>query len=203
MAREEQASSDETYIVMRDWIWSWVSRAVWALGAASLAIAVVACGRSEPDPAVDTAPGVAQMADTMTVDHVLRTDERFSTLVAAVDSIALDSTLGSSGPYTVFAPPNSAFSELPGGTVQALLTERTDRLRTVLAQHVVQGEVDLRSLARTKRIRTLTGDSVRVRATDSTLWIGNARVVDAGVRVANGVIHVIDRVLPPPDATAD
>lgn len=188
-------------MAMRDW--NWASRVMGALAAASLLVFVGACERSQSDQSVGEVPGVAEMADTMTVDHVLRTDERFSTLVAAIDSIALDSTLGSSGPYTLFAPPNSAFSELPEGTVQTLLRERTDRLRTVLAHHVVQGEVDLRSLAQSNRLRTLTGDSVRVLATDSTLWIGNARVVDAGVRVANGVIHVIDRVLPPPDVTTN
>lgn len=133
----------------------------------------------------------------MTIDRVLRTDDRFSTLVAALDSVGLDSTLASDGPYTLFAPPNAAFDRLPDGTLAALLAERRGRLRTILARHIAEGRIDAAGLASASAFRTLSGDSVRVRR-DSVLTVGRARVVDDDIATANGLIHVLDRVLRPP-----
>lgn len=148
---------------------------------------------------MDTADSasLAGIPDSMTIDRVLRTDDRFSTLVAALDSTGLDSTLASDGPYTLLAPPDTAFAALPEGTMDVLLAERPDRLRTILAHHVVEGRVEAATLADAAPLVTLSGDSLRVRR-DSVLTIGPAEVVDDDVAVANGLIHVLDRVLPPP-----
>jgi uncharacterized surface protein with fasciclin (FAS1) repeats len=138
----------------------------------------------------------------MTVDRVLRTDARFSTLAAGLDSTGLDSTLASDGPYTLFAPPNSAFEALPEGTLPVLLTDRLDRLRTILAHHVVASRVSLSTIVDTTTLMTLTGDSLRISPSDSTLTVGNARVLENDIETANGLIHVIDAVLRPPEANA-
>jgi uncharacterized surface protein with fasciclin (FAS1) repeats len=134
----------------------------------------------------------------MTVNRVLRTDSRFATLVAGLDSTGLDSILAGSGPYTLFAPPDSAFSALPAGTVPLLMTEEVSRLRAILAHHVVEGRVSVTALSDSVVVPTLNGDSLRLYATDSSLTIGNATVLDADVEVANGLIHVVDQVLRPP-----
>jgi uncharacterized surface protein with fasciclin (FAS1) repeats len=133
----------------------------------------------------------------MTIDRVLRTDDRFSTLVAALDSTGLDSVLAEEGPYTLFAPPNAAFARLPEGTIEVLMAERPGRLRTILAHHVVDGRRDRAALEAAPTLRSRGGDTLRVRR-DSVLTVGPATVVEDDVRAANGVIHVLDRVLPPP-----
>ena len=161
------------------------------------AVLITGCGEQEPAEAPGDVPTLARTADSMTVDRVLRTDERFSTLVTALDSTGLDSILASDGPYTLFAPPNTAFTQLPDGTMDVLLTDRTDRLRTILAHHVVDGRVAVVDLADTMALPTLSGDSLRVRR-DSALTVGTATVVDQDVPVANGLIHVLNRVLRPP-----
>ncbi|MFB6249682.1 MAG: fasciclin domain-containing protein [Salinibacter sp.] len=158
------------------------------------------CGSGEaPDEATRSPVELAGVPDSMTTDRVLRTDRRFSTLVRALDSTGLDSVLATEGPYTLFAPPDTAFAALPRGTVPALLAKRQDRLRTILAHHVVEGRVPLRALADTSVLTTLGGDTVRVQGGDS-IRVGTARVLDGDVETANGLIHVIDAVLRPPSS---
>ena len=180
---------------MRTQIWlNWVWASIF------LITATVVLGGCDDAPSTDStreAADLTVMPDTMTIDRVLRTDDRFSTLVAALDSSGLDSTLAADGPYTLFAPPNTAFARLPEGTIDVLMTERIGRLRTVLSHHVVDGRVDADTLSATSGLQMLSGDSLRVRR-DSVLSVGSARVLDDGIVTANGVIHVIDRVLPPP-----
>jgi uncharacterized surface protein with fasciclin (FAS1) repeats len=167
-----------------------------------LASLLAACGPEEaPDAARRASADGVQGADSMTIGRVLRTDRRFSTLVQALDSTGLDSVLSTAGPYTLLAPPDTAFDALPRGTVPALLTERPDRLRTILAHHVVDGRVPLRTGPDTVAVTTLGGDTLRVQRGDSARVVGAARIVDGDVEAANGLIHVIDAVLrpPPPD----
>jgi len=163
----------------------------------AVAVLLAGCDDAPSTDSTSAAADLTVMPDTMTIDRVLRTDDRFSTLVAALDSSGLDSTLAADGPYTLFAPPNTAFAQLPEGTIEVLMTERPGRLRTVLAHHVVDGRVDADTLSATSVLRMMSGDSLRVRR-DSVLSVGTATVLDDGIVTANGVIHVIDRVLPPP-----
>lgn len=181
-------------LLRRPAAWSWPFILV------TLATALGACGGNDaPDtpatPAADTSA-----VDTMTVDRILQTDDRFSTLTASLDSTRLDSLLASQGPYTLFAPPNSAFEALPEGTLGVLMTERLDRLRTILAHHVVERRVDLSTISDTTALVTLAGDSLQLHPSDSTLTVGNAQVLEDGIEGANGLIHVIDAVLLPPEA---
>ena len=172
-----------------------------ALSAVLVFVVLVGGGCTQdapPEPSVQDTVAVASTPDSMTVNRVLRTDSRFATLVAGLDSTGLDSILAGSGPYTLFAPPDSAFSALPAGTVPLLMTEEVSRLRTILAHHVIDGRVRMTALSDSVVVPTLNGDSLRLYATDSSLTIGNATVLDADVEVANGLIHVVDQVLRPP-----
>lgn len=160
---------------------------------------MAACTGEEPSTtAAPDTTAVPSRADSMSVTAVLRTDRRFSTLTTGLDSTGLDSTLAGNGPYTLFAPPDTAFAALPDGTMPLLLTEEVDRLRTVLAHHVVNERVTRAALTDATVLTTLSGDSLRVRVTDSTVTVGSAVVVDGDVSGSNGLIHVIDRVLRPP-----
>lgn len=157
------------------------------------------CAEEEavPPQAPDTA-AVQSRVDSMSVYAVLRTDRRFSTLVTGLDSTGLDTTLAREGPYTLFAPPDTAFAALPNGTMPLLLSEKRARLRTVLSHHVVNTRVTRAALTDSTVLPTLSGDSLQVQVTDSTTTVGSAVVVDRDVTTDNGLIHVIDRVLRPP-----
>ena len=122
----------------------------------------------------------------------------FNTLVAAVQAGDLVDTLKGDGPFTVFAPTDEAFANLPAGTVDNLLKpENKDQLVAVLTYHVVPGKIMSGDIAgQTAEVATVQGGELDVDATDG-VRINNATVVAADVEASNGVIHVIDTVLLP------
>merc|ERR1719284_204325 len=121
----------------------------------------------------------------------------FSTLVAAVVAADLVDTLSSPGPFTVFAPLNSAFAELGQEKLNELLAN-PDQLSSILTYHVVSGEAFSTDLSDGQQIETVNGASVTVSISmDGGVMIDGAKVVTADVKASNGVIHVIDKVLIP------
>lgn len=122
----------------------------------------------------------------------------FSTLVTAIEAAGLTGTLKSDGPFTLFAPTNDAFAELPAGTVENLLRpENRDRLVAILTYHVVPGAATSDQLAgRRASLKTVQGSSVRIDGTDG-VKVDGANVVVADVIATNGVVHVIDNVILP------
>ena len=122
----------------------------------------------------------------------------FNTLVAAVQAAGLVETLKGDGPFTVFAPTDKAFSELPPGTVENLLKpENRDQLVAVLTYHVVPGKVMSGDIAgKNLEAATVQGQNVAINAT-SGVKVNGANVIAADVEASNGVIHVIDKVILP------
>lgn len=140
----------------------------------------------------------SSIPDSMTIPRMLETDDRFSTLRTALDSTGLDSLLATDGPYTLFAPPNEAFEALPPGTMDALLSERTERLRTILAHHVVEERLSLEGSPSSRTVTTLSSDTLSLQNTQDGFLAAEAPVVDENIGAANGLLHVVDQVLPPP-----
>ncbi|HEX8298294.1 MAG TPA: fasciclin domain-containing protein [Rubricoccaceae bacterium] len=121
-----------------------------------------------------------------------------TTLVAAVQAAGLVETLSGPGPFTVFAPPNSAFDALPAGTVATLVRpENRAQLTSILTYHVVAGNLMASDLRDGQTLTTVNGQRLTVRKTGNTVTVGGATVTQADVRASNGVAHVIDRVLMP------
>jgi len=125
----------------------------------------------------------------------------FNTLVAAVKAADLVHTLKGEGPFTVFAPTDEAFAALPEGTVENLLKpENKDQLIAVLTYHVVPGKVMSGDISGTSTMAaSVQGQKLDINATDG-VKINDATVVSADVAASNGVIHVIDKVLLPPQS---
>lgn len=135
----------------------------------------------------------ARTAPSGDVLEVARADARLGTLVQALEAAELTDALRGTGPFTVFAPTDAAFSALPAGALEGLLRPGArDRLREVLRHHVLPGHVTADDLLPRPHATTLAGTSLGF-----GLTIGGAHVVQADVLCANGVIHVIDRVLMP------
>ncbi len=134
-----------------------------------------------------------------------------TTLVAAVKAAGLVGTLEGRGPFTVFAPTNEAFKDLPPGTVETLLKpENKSELVNVLTYHVVPGDynsTELRSMilagGGVARLKTVEGEPLEIMMNGSTNMVvkdakgGIADITIADVHQSNGVIHVIDHVLLP------
>lgn len=121
-----------------------------------------------------------------------------TTLVEAVKAADLVDTLNSEGPFTIFAPANCAFEDIPEEDLNALL-EDTDALTEVLTFHVVPGEVLMASdLAEMDSVTSVQGGDITLAPEGESLSINDmATVVAPDVMVGNGVVHVIDGVLMP------
>ncbi|WP_282182890.1 fasciclin domain-containing protein [Aliiroseovarius marinus] len=147
----------------------------------------------------------ASAATANTVVDIAAGDERFSTLVAAVQAAGLAETLSGPGPFTVYAPVNDAFAALPKGTVDNLLKpENKDQLTNVLLYHVDDRKLTANMIpsgsnyfkpALASERLCITAGSDGVMIADGTGEMAN--VIIADIMADNGVIHVIDKVLLP------
>jgi uncharacterized surface protein with fasciclin (FAS1) repeats len=161
---------------------------------ANLAMAAVA--------AVGIAVGAtsARAADKDIVDTAVGAGQ-FNTLAAALTAAGLVETLKGAGPFTVFAPTDEAFAALPAGTVDNLLKpENKDQLTAVLTYHVVPGKVMAADVVKITEAKTVNGAMITVKVDGDTVMINDARVTAADVATSNGVIHVIDKVILPPNS---
>ena len=124
---------------------------------------------------------------------------QFKTLAAALAAAGLVDTLKGTGPFTVFAPTDEAFAKLPKGTLEDLLKpENKEKLTQILTYHVVPGKVTAKDVMRLKSAKTVNGKEVKIDAKDGKVMVGNATVAKADVEASNGVIHVVDTVILPP-----
>lgn len=139
------------------------------------------------------APAFAQDADI--VDTAVAAGS-FTTLVAAVQAAGLVETLKGEGPFTVFAPTDDAFAALPEGTVDALLADPA-ALAAILTYHVVAGKVMSTDLTEGMTATTVNGATVTI-TLEGGAKINGANIVQADIETSNGVIHVIDAVILPP-----
>jgi uncharacterized surface protein with fasciclin (FAS1) repeats len=124
----------------------------------------------------------------------------FKTLVAAVEAADLVETLKGEGPFTVFAPTDEAFAKLPEGTVEALLKDKK-KLAAILTYHVVPGAVHAKDVVKLEEAETVQGGKVKIKVKEDEVFINGAKVIKADIECGNGVIHVIDAVLLPPEKT--
>ncbi len=146
--------------------------------------------------------GVTAQTNPGTLVEVAAGNSTFSTLVAAVKAGGLVETLSGKGPFTVFAPTNEAFAKLPKGTVESLLLpENKEKLVAVLTYHVVPGAVMAADVVKLdgKMVKTVQGSEVMVSVKDGKVMVNKSNVTAVDVKASNGVIHVIDAVLLPPE----
>lgn len=168
-------------------------------------VAVASVGAS----AQVTVGGAPMYSNKDIIDNAVNSKDH-TTLVAAVKAAGLVNTLKSAGPFTVFAPTNTAFAALPAGTVDTLLKpESKPTLTKVLTYHVVPGKLDAMALKKEimagggkAMLKTASGGALTASASGNTITIaddkgGMSKVTIADVYQSNGVIHVVDHVLLP------
>jgi uncharacterized surface protein with fasciclin (FAS1) repeats len=121
-----------------------------------------------------------------------------TTLVKAVQAAELVDVLSNNGPFTVFAPTNAAFDQLPAGTVEGLLKpEKKADLQNILEYHVWVGVLNTDLMKDGKVINQVNLQDATIHVKDGKYMINDANIV-ATVKASNGVVHVIDKVLLPP-----
>lgn len=177
-----------------------------------------------PDDAVGQAEN---LTEDMAIAAYIDEDSDLTRFAEAIGVTDLYNTLTDEGPYTVFAPSNEAFDALGNDTVDLLMNE-TENLTTVLHYHVVEGLYTTENLTNMtveqaedqtdgglmdifnglfggdnksenmSTVQTLAGEDLNVSTTDGEIMIEDAVITQGDIIVANGVIHIIDRVLVPP-----
>jgi uncharacterized surface protein with fasciclin (FAS1) repeats len=120
----------------------------------------------------------------------------FSTLVTAVQAAGLVDALKQPGPFTVFAPTDDAFAQLPAGTLDALLQD-IPTLQSILLYHVAAGNFPAQTVLGLSTLEMLSGQFATISVQDGNAMIDNAMIVQTDILCTNGVIHVIDAVIIP------
>lgn len=153
--------------------------------------------------------GAAMYPSKNIVENAVKSKDH-TTLVAAVKAAGLVETLSGPGPFTVFAPTNSAFNALPKGTVETLLKPENKAMLTgILTYHVVSGKMNSKDLINaikagggTATLKTVAGGSLYAMRKGGKLILkdekgGMALITIKDVNQSNGIIHVINKVLLP------
>lgn len=155
-------------------------------------LTMIASFASDEDSSAGTIAEVASEAGT------------FQTLLAAVEAADLVGALSGKEPLTVFAPTDEAFGKLPEGLVTDLLKpENKSRLIEILTYHVISGQVPLATALELGEAETLQGDTVMIAFKDGRVMVAQAALLNADIKASNGVIHVIDQVLLPPETVME
>ncbi len=120
----------------------------------------------------------------------------FATLAKALQTAGLAETLKGSGPFTVFAPTDEAFEQLPPGTLDSLMKDPA-KLKDLLLYHVVLGKVMAKDLSALPSAKTLEGKELEISSEEGDIFINDALVTQPDIEASNGVIHEVDTVLMP------
>jgi uncharacterized surface protein with fasciclin (FAS1) repeats len=132
-----------------------------------------------------------------TLEH----DGNFTNLLRAIRDAGLEETLKGAGPFTVFAPEDTAFESAQAGAMR-WITDDTTRLRQVLTHHVVKDRLLARDLMTARPLRALDGSDLQVRPLGGKARIDEASVTRSDIVAKNGVIHAVDRVIIEPQLMA-
>ncbi|WP_017316787.1 fasciclin domain-containing protein [Mastigocladopsis repens] len=200
-----------------------LGKALFGVICASSLIALSACGQPSAEntttqttetPVADVPPAVPPIAETPTTPTASQNlaqlaqsasaQGSFTTLTRAVQAAGFTERLAEPGPYTVFAPTDAAFAALPKATLNNLLNpENKQQLVKLLSYHVILGQVTSSQLT-SGQVKTVEGTpvTIKVDSTTSTVTVKDAKVIQADIPASNGVVHVVDKVILPPNFQA-
>lgn len=174
-----------------------------------LAVGVAAaCKKSDkpqPQPAPTTAPAPTEAPpsappplDPTNIVSIAVASKDHTTLVAALRAADYVTAIANPGPLTVFAPTDAAFAKLPAGTVDALVKpEKQADLKEVLKYHATTSVWEAKDLKDGMTLGMSNGKKVTIKVVDGQIMVNDAKIL-ASIRASNGVVHVIDAVLLPP-----
>lgn len=132
----------------------------------------------------------ADIVDTMAKDR------SFKVFAAALETAGLTQTLKNTGPYTVFAPTNEAFSKLPSGAWEQLSQDKV-KLAKVLSYHVIPGKVTVAEV-KPGNVKTIEGNAVKLTSDNGKVTVNQANITQSDISADNGIVHAIDSLVLPP-----
>lgn len=165
-----------------------------------------ACGENQSggsggDAGVAGGPGVAAVQDDVSNPNVVQvaiSSPDHKTLVQAVVTAELVDALSNPGPFTVFAPTDAAFAELPAGTVEELLKpNKKDDLINILEYHTNVGALRADYFADGQSYEQVNGKRITIKVEGDKIFVNGDAEIIASVQASNGVVHVINKVLLP------
>jgi uncharacterized surface protein with fasciclin (FAS1) repeats len=156
-----------------------MNRRSWLLGL--LAVSLAGCAAFEPPK------NVAQ---------VIAADPELSTLNKLINDAGLTATLSGAGPFTVFAPTNAAFKNVPAKTLEEL-GKNKQMLTEVLTYHVLPVNATAADVKQ-GNVKTVNGANVALSRAGTYVTVEDAMVTKADLKATNGTVHIVDRVLLPP-----
>jgi uncharacterized surface protein with fasciclin (FAS1) repeats len=160
---------------------------------ALLILSAIGVGPMEAKPAK-----ILDMADAVAANRIL------TKLSAVLQASDMATFLSSKGPFTLFAPTDSAFSKLPPGTLGELLRpENKERLQHILLFHVVSGKKPTaKDMLTIPSLMSCEGSPLSLKTTKSgAQFVLKAKIIHADIKCENGIIHEIDTVLMPPESS--
>lgn len=146
---------------------------------------------AEPNPSTNSSTDIVDTASN---------NDQLKTLVSALQAAGLVDTLKGDGPFTIFAPSDNAFANLPAGTLADLLKpESKNNLKDTLLYHVFNGKVNSQDATNLngQEINMANGKKAKISVKDGKVFINGAEVVTPDINSKNGIIHIIDTVLMP------
>jgi len=167
----------------------WVASMVFVMGGALI---LAGCG----DAPQGDEPAARSQGPSNSIVEVAQVAGQFSALLRAAEAAGLAETLHEDGPFTVFAPTDGAFADLPEGVLDDLMDD-PDALAEILLYHVVSGEYRLEELRGMSEIETLQGGFLVLEDGPRGLRIDGSNTLTTNVGARNGIIHVITEVLTP------
>jgi uncharacterized surface protein with fasciclin (FAS1) repeats len=155
-----------------------------------------AAGPAQPFVRTDSRP---PPLDRNNIANIAVGSADHTTLVAALKAADYVTSVAASGPLTVCAPTNAAFDALPAGTLDSLLKpENQAALKEIIKYHATTSVYELSWFQDGQQLAMANGKKVAIRVADGAVTVNGARIA-ASIRGSNGILHVIDTVLLPPE----
>jgi len=131
------------------------------------------------------------------ITEIVAADKNLSTLLRGVKAYDMETELSQNGPFTVFAPSESAFGKLPQGELPFLLkAENKIILKALLGSHIVPGKSVFSDFRDGQKLTTISGRELQVKVTNGNVWINGSAILGRDLDASNGVIHSLDSVIP-------
>ena len=131
---------------------------------------------------------------------ILKQEANLYTFVQMLKLTGVFEELSGKGPFTIFVPNNDAFGKIPSGRLTEIMSD-TEFMRDVIHYHIVPGEHDSKILSLEKNLTTLLGPDLDIKSNED-MMINKAKVIITDIFTSNGIIHIIDRVIKPPEILA-
>jgi uncharacterized surface protein with fasciclin (FAS1) repeats len=130
------------------------------------------------------------------IAQLVNVEKNMTTLKKTVLATGLDQVLSGKGPFTVFAPSDTAFGKLDKSVIENLLKpENKTKLTDLLNHHVVAGKINFKDLKDGEKLKTMNGKELIVHMKDGNATVDGAKIQGHDVEATNGVIHTLDSVM--------